>query len=109
MFGSDPKILKKASPLTYVKAGLPPFLLIYADHDLLWLPEIAQEFAGALKKVSCEVQTLQVKDRDHEDVMFKATSSDDPVAQAICKFAADHTGKAANKKASAPTPARSTK
>jgi acetyl esterase/lipase len=106
VFGSDVKVLKKASPLTHVKAGLPPFLLIYADHDLPLLPGMAREFARALKKASCEVQTLQIKDRDHEDVMFRATTADDPVARAICQFAADHATEAVKKKLTARGPAR---
>jgi acetyl esterase/lipase len=88
VFGDDPKVLKGASPLSHVKRGLPPFLLVYAGHDIPFLPQMAREFARALKAVQCPVRLLRVKDRDHDTVMFSATSAADPVAKAICRFIA---------------------
>jgi acetyl esterase/lipase len=93
IFGSDPKALLSASPLTHVRAGLAPFLILYADRDLPLLPGMARDFARALKKAGCEAEAVLVKERDHEDIMFKARSSGDPVARAILKFLADHAGK----------------
>jgi acetyl esterase/lipase len=94
-FGTDPKVLEQASPLNHVKAGLPPFLLIYADHDLPLLPAMAREFAQRLQEAKCPVQLLKINDRDHEMVMFEATTASDPVARAIQQFLAKYTGKAA--------------
>jgi acetyl esterase/lipase len=91
IFGNDPKVLRSASPFHHVHARLPPFLLIYSDHDLPLLPEMAREFARALTDCKCDVQTLKVSGRDHETVMFYATFDTDPVAQAICTFVARHT------------------
>jgi len=94
VFGSDGKVLRNASPINHVKPGLPPFLLINAVDDLPLLPEMAQDFAATLKKAKCEVQTLLVSDRDHETVMFKATTPGDPVTRAIRTFVTSHLGKA---------------
>jgi acetyl esterase/lipase len=88
VFGDDPKVLKNASPLNHVHRGLPPFLLVYAGHDFPFLPQMAREFARVLKAARCPVRLLQVKDRDHDTVMFNATSATDPVARAICHFVA---------------------
>jgi acetyl esterase/lipase len=90
VFGNDPKVLRQASPLTHVKAGLPPFLVIYAGHDLPLLPEMAREFARALQDARCDVRLLNVPDRDHESVMFYATTPDDPVTRAILGFVSGH-------------------
>jgi acetyl esterase/lipase len=93
VFGSDTKVLKDASPLNHVKPGLPPFLLINAANDLLLLPEMAHDFATALKKAGCEVQTLTVGQRDHETVMFEAITSTDPVTRSIRAFVLGHLAK----------------
>jgi acetyl esterase/lipase len=77
------------SPIAFVRAGLPPFLLIYAEKDLPLLSGMARDFAAALKKWKNQVNTLEVANRDHESVMFEATTSTDPVAQAILKFVID--------------------
>jgi acetyl esterase/lipase len=89
-FGSDPKECAAASPLNHVTKGLPPFLLINADHDWPLLPQMARDFARALKAAQCDVQELRVPDRGHEDVMFLASSRNDPVARAIERFVRGH-------------------
>lgn len=86
VFGDDAKARKEASPLTHVRSGLPPFLVVYADHDLPTLPRGACDFAKALQNADCQVELLRVPDRDHESVMFRAQTADDPVALAIQKF-----------------------
>jgi acetyl esterase/lipase len=93
VFGTDPKACAAASPLTHVKAGLPPFLLINAENDWPLLPGMARDFAGALRGAKCDVQEMQVKGRGHEDVMFLASTANDPVARAIERFVRRHLGK----------------
>jgi acetyl esterase/lipase len=90
MFGSDSRARRDASPLAHVHTGLPPFLLVYADNDLPLLPGMARQFARALKEARCEVQTLEVAQRNHESVMFVANSLEDPLARAVLKFVKDH-------------------
>jgi acetyl esterase/lipase len=92
VFGSNLKVLKAASPLNHVQPGLPPFLLINARDDLPLLPDMAQDFASALKKARCEVQTLTFSNRDHESVMFEAVTPADPVTRAIRAFVLNHLG-----------------
>ena len=72
VFGKDPKEREAASPVCHVCAGLPPILLINAEHDLPLLPQMAQEFARALKAKKCEVEVLKVEDRGHNDLAFRA-------------------------------------
>jgi acetyl esterase/lipase len=94
VFGDDPKVLRDASPLCHVKRDLPPFLLVHADHDLPILPVMAREFAAALRQAGGEVALLEVPQRDHESVMFRAHSIADPVVGAMRTFIAKHAGSA---------------
>src|SRR5262249_10234864 len=71
-------------------AGLPPFLLVYADPDLPLLPEMAEEFAKALKAKKNEVEVMKAEDRNHGDAMYRATTADDPVMKAMLAFIARH-------------------
>jgi acetyl esterase/lipase len=90
VFGTDPRVLRNASPLSHVQAGLPPFLLIYADKDLMLLPAMAREFGSHLKENKCEVHTLEVKERNHRTVLARATRDDDPAVLAMWDFIIQH-------------------
>lgn len=90
LLSGDEKDRREMSPLSHVRAGLPPFLLIYADHDLPLLPQMAKEFARALKDSRCDAETMQVEERDHESVMFDAKTAEDPVTKAMMKFITTH-------------------
>jgi acetyl esterase/lipase len=91
VFGSDAKDKKEASPISHVHQGLPPFLIIYADSDMLGLPQMAREFDKALQKEKCDVTILEVKKRNHLSVIINAPSDEDPVAVAVKDFIARHT------------------
>jgi len=90
VFGKDPKTLKEASPLTHVKPGLPPFLVVYANHDLCTLREMAEDFHLALKDKKCACELLKIEHRTHRSVIFNATTLDDPVAGAMLDFIHQH-------------------
>jgi acetyl esterase/lipase len=70
VFGDDPKVAREASPLTHVRKGLPPFLLVNAGYDYSPLKKMAREFAAALKKKGCRVEARTVPGRTHETVVF---------------------------------------
>jgi acetyl esterase/lipase len=92
VFGKDSKARESASPVAHVGPGLPPFLIVYAEHDLPLLPGMAEELAEALKDNKCAVELLRAKDRFHATVIFAATSKDDPVAKAMLQFIDKHSG-----------------
>jgi acetyl esterase/lipase len=85
-FGDDVSVRAAASPVSHVRAGLPPFLLISAENDLPALPGMADEFHAALVKAGNESRRLTVKGRNHNSVMFRAVEADDPVAAAVLEF-----------------------
>jgi acetyl esterase/lipase len=90
VFGHDPRVRADASPLRHVGPGLPPFLLVSAEHDLPLLPEMAAELARVLKENRCEVELLTIKDRRHTSVIFKIRTPNDPLGQALLAFVAKH-------------------
>ncbi len=93
IFTNDLEVRKQASPVSHVRPGLPPFLVIYADQDIVLLPDMAKEFSKALEQKQCEVQLLEAKERSHISILLDATSDDDPVNQAIRGFIAKHVDK----------------
>ena len=90
VFGSDPSVRRDASPLVHVKPGLPPFLVLYADRDMMTLPDMAREFDAALREQKCDVRTVEVKQRTHISILLNIAQDSDPAAQAILEFIAKH-------------------
>jgi acetyl esterase/lipase len=89
-FGNDLAERQDASPLTHVRPGLPPFLLISAEKDLPTLPEMVEVFHHALLAQGVECTLLKVNDRNHNSVIFRAYRPEDPVARAMCGFIRQH-------------------
>jgi acetyl esterase/lipase len=86
VFGDDAKIRSAASPLNYVRPGLPPFLLISADKDLPLLPKMASDMHQSLLKHGNSSTLLIVEKRNHNSIMFQAIHPGDPVARAVLDF-----------------------
>jgi acetyl esterase/lipase len=90
MFSSDPKSQENASPISQACSDAPPFLIIYGDHDLsVCAKEPAEEFCAALREKHVQAKTLEVKDRNHVTLLFKAASDSDPVNKAVRDFIAE--------------------
>lgn len=90
-FGSDPQTRRHASPIHHVRPGLPPFLLLSAEHELPTLTEMADEFHQALVRNGCDAQLLTATDRNHNSILFSAIEPADPVARAMVEFVRRHT------------------
>jgi len=86
VFGNDPQEREAASPIKHVRPGLPPFLLFCAEHDLPTLPRMAEEFHHALQEQGCASCLIQVENRNHNSIMFKAIEEQDPVGGALVQF-----------------------
>jgi acetyl esterase/lipase len=86
VFGDMPRECALASPVTHVHKGMPPLLLLAAEHDLPTLPEMASEFQQALLRQGCEVRLLKMAKRNHNSLMFSVIRPDDPAARAILEF-----------------------
>jgi acetyl esterase/lipase len=89
-FGDDTEVCRKASPQQHIRAGLPPFLILYADKDLGNLAKQAEAFAPALKEAKVEATILCGKDRNHGTIMMRMAAEGDPATQAVLAFIAQH-------------------
>ena len=65
VFGRDPDALRRASPVTYIKAGAPPFFIVHGERDQT-VP-IAQSVAlqAALQAVGGQATLLSVRNAGH--------------------------------------------
>lgn len=90
VFGDDPKMRRDASPLTHVRAGLPPFVILYAESDLPTLDSMAKRFGTALKEAGDEVEVYEVQGRGHRTILTNAVTPRDAVIQAIVAFVDKH-------------------
>lgn len=59
------EVWKEGSPLLYVKANLPPFLIIHGDNDLSVAYDQSVKLKEALEKVNVPVEMITVKEGGH--------------------------------------------
>src|SRR5262249_7418421 len=85
-FGNDPQACADASPLCHARAGLPPFLLLYAEPELPGLADMARDFAAALRRAGNAVEVLAIPGRSHGKILFHLQGVGDPVGGALLKF-----------------------
>jgi arylformamidase len=85
-FGADAKTRAAASPINHVHKGMPPFLMVDAERDLPTLKDMATEFHKALAREGCTARLLELKNRNHNTVMFSIIRPDDPAARAVLDF-----------------------
>ncbi|WP_258803601.1 alpha/beta hydrolase [Pseudarthrobacter sp. NS4] len=81
----DPALLAAASPVSYVDAGAPPFLLVHGDRDGLVPHSQTDLLAAALAGAGVEHEVLTVKGGDH--CFFGAEDQMDTIiARAVSYF-----------------------
>lgn len=91
VFGTDPEARKQAAPLSHVRKGLPPFLILYADKDLPGCDrEPAEKFCKALKDQGDEAEAIELAGSHHVKVMLDAATPDTAVSRAIFDFIGKH-------------------
>jgi len=85
-FGTDPVACREASPLTHVAGKLPPFLVVYAEHDYEQFDRQAIDFQAALEKNGTSATLLKLMHRNHISEIVSILADDDPLNQAVRKF-----------------------
>lgn len=69
-FGSNHAVLKRASPVTHARSGVPPFLLIGAQKDFPGFLIDGKQFYDAMRKVGHrQIERWIAPDRDHFSLM----------------------------------------
>ena len=92
MFGEDRQVRGQASPICHACSEAPPFLIIYADQDLVMCNKnCAEDFCAALHEHKANAKSLEVPDRNHVTLLMKAAADADPVNKAVRDFVAEHT------------------
>jgi acetyl esterase/lipase len=91
-FGGDPKVAREASPLTHVRRGLPPFLILNGGFDYPALRKMGRDFTAALKENGCPVQAKVLPWRTHETLLFDIAhrTADRATTDAIVGFINAH-------------------
>jgi acetyl esterase/lipase len=89
IWGADPKAWPAASPASYVRADVPPMLLLYADGDDAWRRGQQSDFAAALRAAGdSNVETHMIAGRTHLTVWYTMEKGQDETSRAIEAFAA---------------------
>jgi len=87
VFGTDADERAKASPITHVQAGLPPFLIVHGDHEL---PQCdgpcAEIFYHKLQDARVTCKLLPIAKRDHMSIIARVSEANDPGQLAILQF-----------------------
>jgi acetyl esterase/lipase len=86
----DPALLAAASPVSYVTAGAPPFLLIHGDSDGLVPHAQTDLLAAALTEAAVEHEVVTIKGADH--CFFRAEDQVDAILAAAVGFFAEKLG-----------------
>jgi acetyl esterase/lipase len=88
VFGTDAETHRQASPLTQVKEGCPPFLILYAEKDYPTCEAQSEKFAKALKTKKVAVRIQCIKERNHLDILGNAAKDDDVCGRELLDFIA---------------------
>lgn len=90
VWGSDPTVWVDASPSRYLRADLPPILIVDTDGDEAWRQQQAVDLAAALRKAGHkDVTTHKVLGRTHMSVWTEMNESPtEETSSQIVRFAA---------------------
>lgn len=87
-FLGDPALQNEtpASPMTWLRAGSPPFLVAWGGADFPHLRAQAQRFCAALAATGTPVQTLELPGADHLGASYASAEADGAWVQAADAF-----------------------
>jgi acetyl esterase/lipase len=85
-FGEDEVICRKASPITHVRKGLPPFLLLVAERDLPGLGYMAEKFEGSLIKCGNSCKNLTIPETTHVSLLSELNRPRSATALEVGRF-----------------------
>jgi acetyl esterase/lipase len=92
VFGTDRDVQMKASPLSHVHKGLPPFLLLVAQKEVPGLAKMADDFESALKSAGTTVSLHQIADTSHRTIIHRLHKPDDETTRLVMEFIEKYAG-----------------
>jgi acetyl esterase/lipase len=90
VFGNDLAARREASPLFFIRAGAPPFLVTYCEWDYFSLPAQAKELHAALRQAGLASELVFVPGKNHISEMLSVTAPDDPTVTAALRWMNRH-------------------
>lgn len=81
-----PTELKDVSPKKVFRPCPPPFLIVYAQHDSVYLKAQARRFCKTLVAQGCTAHTFTTPDTDHYGQIFDIASPNDPFGCRLLRF-----------------------
>lgn len=90
VFGTDPEVYKKASPITHARKGLPPMLLLQAESEVPGLRAMTADFAKALRGRGNVVQVAEIEDTTHRTILYQLRARDSDASKIVRDFIARH-------------------
>jgi acetyl esterase/lipase len=90
VFGEGDKVREQASPLSHVRKGLPPFLVLYAEAELPKLAGMAVEFTRALQRAGGSAEVHQMNGYNHDNILFSVNRPGDPAGKMVLQFIRAH-------------------
>ena len=85
-FGVTKQARIDASPMEHVKAGAPPFLVVYCQWDYITLAAQAKRFYKALLEAGVKSELLRLPGKNHINEVYGITKDDDRGERAILRF-----------------------
>ena len=86
VFGTDAERRARLSPVLFVKAGVPPFLIMRGKGDHLVPAEQAGEMATAIRAAGGTAEVKLVGGRGHVTLFHQMTEPGDAAAEAVLRF-----------------------
>lgn len=91
VFGKSTQDREKASPISHVKPGLPPFLILHGDYEL---PQCdgtcARQFFHKLEECHVNCKLHSISQRDHMSIIARISENNDPAQQTVLEFIQSH-------------------
>lgn len=85
-FGTTKQARKAASPMEYVKAGAPPFLVMYCQWDYITLAGQAKKFHKSLVKAGVRSELIRLPGKNHINEVYSIAKENDRGEKAILRF-----------------------
>ena len=85
------QVRTKAAPIEYAREKLPPFLILYADKDMVGCDKPVAEAFRKGWPARRSAETVEIKGSNHIDIIARAGTAGSDVQKAIAKFVVERT------------------